>query len=256
MTPSQQKKTQAFAAVIFNELQGRWCRSPPSCDSDSLVFFALFYIITSVPRQVNFFLYVFTRLPNRYSRLSARTGNRRFFLNRDAVAGFRGFSYYACAIMKKQELSPLSANLEGFFGRRQWHLLWQVFAITRSWSGIVGKEIADRSQPAYIQKNVLWVNVRDSVWMQQLHAMKPGILGRVQHAFPEAGIQDIRWRLGTAEPEAAAPRAEGRRKTPDPEQAGAFARMTSIIDNKECRDALNRLWRTFHQHGNDDELSS
>ncbi|MFZ5798083.1 MAG: DUF721 domain-containing protein [Desulfobulbus sp.] len=158
--------------------------------------------------------------------------------------------------MKKQELSPLSANLEGFFGRRQWHLLWQVFAITRNWPGIVGKEIADRSQPAYIQKNVLWVNVRDSVWMQQLHAMKPGILGRVQDAFPEAGIQDIRWRLGTAEPEAAAPRAGGRKKTPDPEQASAFARMTSIIDNKECRDALNRLWRTFHQHGNDDELSS
>jgi predicted nucleic acid-binding Zn ribbon protein len=158
--------------------------------------------------------------------------------------------------MEKQELSRLAGHLQDFFGNRQWHTLWQAFTITQNWHQIVGPEIAGRSQPACIQKNVLWVHVRDSVWMQQLQAMKPRILECVQRGFPEAAILDIRWRLQTAEPLAAAPRTGKGKIRPDPEQARAFARMTAFIDNKECRDALNRLWLSFHQHGNNDELSS
>jgi len=151
--------------------------------------------------------------------------------------------------MEKQELSRLAAHFHDLFGHKQWHALWQVFIITRSWPEIVGKEIAGCSEPACIQKNVLWVHVRDSVWMQQLQAMKPLLLERVQRVFPEAGIRDIRWRLQTAEPLPSDPRTGcSVTKTADPEQARAFARLTTIIDNKECREALCRLWLTFHQH--------
>lgn len=152
-------------------------------------------------------------------------------------------------IMENKELSNLASHLQGLFGRRQWPVLWQAFTLAKNWQEIVGKEIAARSQPASIQKNILWVHVRDSVWMQQLQAMKPQILDQVQRRFPEADIRDIRLRLQQAEPLPAEIRPGGSRKiTPDPEQARAFARMTAIIDNKECREALYRLWLTFHQH--------
>ena len=151
--------------------------------------------------------------------------------------------------MENKELSSLASQLQGLFGRRQWHVLWQAFTLAKNWQEIVGKEIAARSEPASIQKNILWVHVRDSVWMQQLQAMKPQILDQVQRRFPEADIRDIRLRLRQAEPLAAvSPPAGIRNKEPDPEQARAFARMTAIIENKECRDALYRLWLTFHQH--------
>ena len=151
--------------------------------------------------------------------------------------------------MAKQELSRLAPQLQALFEQRQWHTLWQAVTITRNWPEIVGQDIAGRAEPACIQKNILWVQVRDSVWMQQLQAMKPQILERVQRSFPEAEIRDIRWRLQTAKPLAANPRSGNREgKKPDPEQARAFGRLTAIIDNKECRDALNRLWLTFHQH--------
>jgi hypothetical protein len=158
--------------------------------------------------------------------------------------------------MEKQELSRLAGHLQDFFGNRQWHTLWQAFTITQNWHEIVGQEIAGRSEPACIQKNVLWVHVRDSVWMQQLQAMKPRILERVQRRFPEAEIHDIRWRLRTAEPLAAPPHTGKGKIQPDQAQARAFAQMTAFIDNKECRDALNRLWLTFHQHRDNDEFSS
>lgn len=143
----------------------------------------------------------------------------------------------------------MASQLQGLFGRRQWHVLWQAFTLAKNWREIVGKEIAARSEPASIQKNILWIHVRDSVWMQQLQAMKPQILDQVQRRFPEADIRDIRLRLRQAEPLAAAsPPAGIRKKKSDPEQARAFARMTAIIENKECRDALYRLWLTLHQH--------
>lgn len=151
--------------------------------------------------------------------------------------------------MEKKELSILAPHLQALFEQRQWHTLWQAFTITRNWQEIAGKDIAGHAEPTCIQKNILWVQVRDSVWMQQLQAMKPQILERVQRSFPEAGIRDIRWRLETAKPSAANLRPGNRgKKKPDPEQARAFARLTAIIDNKECRDALNRLWLTFQQH--------
>jgi hypothetical protein len=151
--------------------------------------------------------------------------------------------------MAKQELSRLAPHLQVLFEQRQWHTLWQAFTITRNWPEIVGKDIAGHTEPACIQKNILWVQVQDSVWMQQLQAMKPLILERLQRSFPEAEIRDIRWRLQTAKPLATnLPSGNRGKKKPDPEQARAFARLTAIIDNKECRDALNRLWLTFHRH--------
>jgi hypothetical protein len=55
----------------------------------------------------------------------------------------------------------------------------------------------------------------------------------------------------------AAPLRTGKGKIqPDQAQARAFAQMTAFIDNKECRDALNRLWLAFHQHRDNDEFSS
>lgn len=165
------------------------------------------------------------------------------------VARIPVFRYDDNVNIENKELSSLASHLQGLFGRRQWHVLWQAFTIAKNWQEIVGKEIAARSEPACIQKNTLWVHVRDSVWMQQLHAMKPQILEKVQRHFPEADIRDIRWRLQQAEPLATDNQANGRGKiTPDPEQARAFAQMTAIIDNKECRDALYRLWLTFHQY--------
>ncbi len=150
--------------------------------------------------------------------------------------------------MESKELSSLAAQLPGLFGRRQWHVLWQSFTIARNWRELVGAEIAARSQPVCIQKNVLWIEVRDSVWMQQLQAMKPELLERVRRGFPEADIRDIRWRLQQAAPVAGERAGGSARRPPDPKQASAFAAMTATIDNKECREALNRLWLAFHQH--------
>lgn len=151
--------------------------------------------------------------------------------------------------MKTQEPASLGSQLQGLFGRRQWHVLWQAYTISRNWRDLVGSEIAARSAPACIQKNILWVSVRDSVWMQHLQAMKPQILERVRAAYPEADIRDIRWQLWQAEPPAAGPGDGGwARVEPDPDEARAFAAMTATIDNKECREALYRLWLALHQH--------
>lgn len=163
------------------------------------------------------------------------------------VAQLFVFRYDGATMVDNRELTGLAGHLETLFGRRQWQALWQAHAISRSWKDLVGAEIAARSEPACIQKNTLWVQVRDSVWMQELQARKPGILDRIREGFPEADIRDIRWRLQQAEPQGHGA-GEWVRVEPDPEEARAFAAMTATIDNKECREALYRLWLTFHRY--------
>jgi hypothetical protein len=70
------------------------------------------------------------------------------------VAQFAGFGYDKSVIMESKELSSLASQLQGLFGRRQWHVLWQSYTIAKSWRELVGAEIAARSEPACIQKTV------------------------------------------------------------------------------------------------------
>jgi len=80
----------------------------------------------------------------------------------------------------KTKVVPVAEHLQGLFQKKNWQTLWQTYTLTRNWSKIAGPEIAQRSEPAYVRKNVLWVQVSDSVWMQHLHIVKPRLLEQVR----------------------------------------------------------------------------
>ena len=147
----------------------------------------------------------------------------------------------------KTKVVPVAAHLQGLFQKKNWQTLWQVYTLSRNWSKIVGSKVARRSAPAYVRKNVLWIQVRDSVWMQHLHTMKPQLLEQVRSAAPELEVNDIRWLLQPAQPEPAnaTPNKRHEARPPDPEQEKDFARIAATVEDEECRAALSRLWQTF-----------
>jgi len=148
----------------------------------------------------------------------------------------------------KKTLPDLASHLPSLFGRKNWQTVWQTYTLLKHWSEIAGEKIAKRSEPAYIQKNILWVAVRDSVWMQHLQTMKPELVRKVRDFLPETEIRDIRWIMQPAEPLPAAPLPDRRTEhPPDPEQKKAFERIASTVENKDCRIALCRLWATYHR---------
>lgn len=148
---------------------------------------------------------------------------------------------------KHTDLPQLSSSLRELFFRKNWSLIWQTYTLGQNWAKIVGKDIAKKCEPAYIQKNTLWIYVESSVLMQHMQPQKLSLIEKVNNLLPDAGIEDIRWAMQPAKPfsETAATVTEQVRK-PAPEEREAFEAMASTVEDKKCRKALQKLWRTFH----------
>lgn len=148
---------------------------------------------------------------------------------------------------KKLDLPELSSSLQGLFTRKNWTTLWQTYTLVQNWPEIAGKNVAKKSEPAYIQKNTLWVYVQSSVLMQHLQPQKLTLLEKINDLLPDADIQDIRWAMQPAQP--AGETTIAVKKTvskPNQKEQDDFNAMTSTIEDEKCREALQKLWQKSH----------
>lgn len=59
------------------------------------------------------------------------------------------------------------------------------------WPNVVGKKIADISQPLGIERGKLFVQVESAPWRNELTFMKPEIIQRMNHTLGNEVIIDI-----------------------------------------------------------------
>ena len=148
----------------------------------------------------------------------------------------------------KTDLQQLSSNLQQVFSGRDWHLLWQTYKLVEHWPEVVGKTVAAKSSPAYIRKKILWIYVNDSVWMQHLHTQKNLLLQNVRAYNGGLNIEDIRWLLQpVGKLQDRGEKDTRRTREINPAERKEFEKIASSVKNEECRDALCRLWRTYHE---------
>lgn len=62
------------------------------------------------------------------------------------------------------------------------------------WEELVGSAIANHATPERFRNGVLWVNVTDAAWRQELHLMRGGLVGRINAALGEEIVQELRLR--------------------------------------------------------------
>ncbi len=66
------------------------------------------------------------------------------------------------------------------------------YAAFRSWNEIVGELIAGVAVPEKVVNGVLYINVKNSTWRQELIMQKPRILEKYASRFGPGVIKDIR----------------------------------------------------------------
>jgi len=145
---------------------------------------------------------------------------------------------------EKGDLTALGTVFSGVYATKQWTTQWRLFRLLQDWPAIVGAEVARLTTPAFFRRETLWLHVQDSAWMHHLQYVKPDLLVRINRHLAELPVVDIRWQLQPQPP----PQPERRPfkiHAVDSEQERSFCRMTETIANRECREALQRLWRTF-----------
>lgn len=72
------------------------------------------------------------------------------------------------------------------------YLRWKLWL---SWEDIVGKTVAENAEPIYYQRGILWLCVRNSVWMQQMTFMVEAIKQSVNHKFKAGFVKEVRLTL-------------------------------------------------------------
>lgn len=134
--------------------------------------------------------------------------------------------------------------LEGLIQRKGWKKQMSRNRLFLVWEEIVGPEVAVHAQPSVIRGKTLWLNVSDSVWMQQLHYQQLAILDEINRRLPKNGITGIRFKidstLGQNQPE---PPPENKPTCePDLQKQEKFDDMLSSLKDKEMRRVIKDLW--------------
>ncbi len=72
------------------------------------------------------------------------------------------------------------------------YLRWKLWL---SWKEIVGATVAENAEPVSYRHGVLWLWVRNSVWMQQMTFMLEPIKNSVNQKFREGFVKEVRLTL-------------------------------------------------------------
>jgi predicted nucleic acid-binding Zn ribbon protein len=68
--------------------------------------------------------------------------------------------------------------------------------ILEIWEDALGEQISGHARPAAYKNRLLWVEVANSVWHQQLQFLKPDMIARINHKLGIALVENIKFKVG------------------------------------------------------------
>ena len=130
--------------------------------------------------------------------------------------------------------------------KKKWHNRLELHGVFSFWDEVVGPDISGRAQPTCIRGSVLWVEVIDPIWMQQLHLQKLLLLDLINRRLDKGAISDIRFKLNSelcrTKP-AALPKKPAR--PIDKKKLQEFEEQLVPLRDEEVKKALLRLWKKY-----------
>ena len=149
---------------------------------------------------------------------------------------------------------PVKINrlLDAVFEDRNWRDRIELHGVFEFWDETVGKDIAAVAQPSLIRGRVLWVKVKDSIWMQHLHLQKILLLEKINANFEHEKLSDIRFQLYSSLTSPPAPEAvKTKTVLPDKKQEQEFDQLISGLGNEDLKASLKSLWVRMKTRGNE-----
>jgi len=141
------------------------------------------------------------------------------------------------------QITGIGSLLKSMVAERDWLTTLNRHRLFEFWGEAVGREVASHARPKVIRKQVLHVEVTDSVWMQQLHLQKGCLLDALNRRIGADGLTDIRFTLNFRATFAEEPPAvRGPKSPPDPEKLVVFEQLLASIKDTDVRQSLKSIW--------------
>jgi len=135
------------------------------------------------------------------------------------------------------EILPQLARQNG------WEIQLDLHSVFGTWARIVDPETAEHCRPLKIRNGVLWLEVENSAWLQQLRFQKYQLLETINATLTKSRIDDIKYALPQGKGESEKPPETPVQFVPPPvSEVADFKSRISFIDDEQCREALFRFW--------------
>jgi len=111
------------------------------------------------------------------------------------------------------------------------------------WDDLVDETTAAHSQPLKVVKDVLWLEVENSSWMNQLQYQKYYLLETLNQYLKISHFSDIRFAVEEKKKEPVEQKKQSIQFIPpSAEKVDSFKKQISSIEDDEVRESLMRLW--------------
>jgi len=137
----------------------------------------------------------------------------------------------------------LSASLPEIMRDKGWERKLDQHRVFIDWQSLVDETTAAHSRPLKVVKDVLWLEVENSSWMQQLQYQKFFLLQTLNEYLKISRFSDIRFVVEEKKKEAVVKKEKRIRFVP-PSKADVerFKEQISFIEDEQIRESLMRLW--------------
>ena len=150
----------------------------------------------------------------------------------------------AKAKKKSDHQNTISAVLPWLSRNMGWEKQLDQHSIFVKWRDIVDEDYREHAQPQKIEREVLWLEVENSSWLQQFQFTKMELMGNLNRCLKLTSIRDIKMVLPKDDVfkkhEKPGPAVSFVR--PNPEKIAAFQRQVACIPDEKCREALMQFW--------------
>lgn len=123
--------------------------------------------------------------------------------------------------------------------------------LTVLWPKIVGPNVATIASPAQYRRGTLFINVAESIWMQELKFQEGELIGRLNDALGEPLVRRLFFQLARTQPPTPGPQSEPAAPPVgtllDPQQELALEREVACVRDPHLREVLKDFRRRLLQ---------
>ncbi len=146
-------------------------------------------------------------------------------------------------LREKSSKKQLAEILPGVVRDKGWEIQMDLHSLFPHWKTLfAGSDLAEQARPQKISQGVLWVEVTNSSWLQQLRYQKPFILLTLNDFLQKSQLKDVRFTLSDGSWQKKRQGPAVRFQAPSPEAIAGFTEQISFIEDAEIRDSLMRFW--------------
>lgn len=146
----------------------------------------------------------------------------------------------------KTSTEALSHTFAGLIRDKDWEYRFDQHRVFPEWERLVDPETAACSRPLKVVKDVLWLEVDNSAWVQQLQFKKLPLLDTLNRYLRLSYFSDIRFtvkeRQKTSPQEDQAARPRIRFKPPSEAEIEKFRAQIDFIEDEDIKESMLRLW--------------